>query len=101
MQEHQPAAHVCFGRNPTPCLVDSLDDFRRQTGVRRVACSCRVSEHSQHDPHAGLADPFVSGMVAWDLGHDWGFSYMLGAYIEVNSPVAYSSSSLNQRFVRI
>ena len=47
---------------------------------------------------AGLFNPFVSGIVAWDLGHDWGFSYMLGAYIEVNSPVTYSSSSLNQRF---
>ncbi len=47
---------------------------------------------------AGLADPFVSGVVGWDLGHDWGFSYMLGAYIKIDSPVTYSSSSLNQRF---
>jgi len=47
---------------------------------------------------AGVADPFVSGILAWNLGHDWGFSYLLGAYIEYNSPVTYSSSSLNQRF---
>ncbi len=47
---------------------------------------------------AGLFNPFVSGILAWDLGHDWGFSYLLGAYIKVDSPVTYSSSSLNQRF---
>jgi len=27
-----------------------------------------------------------------------GFSYLLGGYFDVSSPVAYSSNSLNQRF---
>ena len=47
---------------------------------------------------AGLANPFVAGILAWDLGHDWGFSYMLGGYFDVDTPTAFSSSSLNQRF---
>src|SRR5262249_41115592 len=39
-----------------------------------------------------------SAELAWDLGRGWGASYMLGTYIDVNSPVAFSTSSLNQRF---
>jgi hypothetical protein len=35
---------------------------------------------------------------AWDLGNNWGFSYLLGAYLDVDSEVAWSSTSLNQRF---
>jgi hypothetical protein len=47
---------------------------------------------------SGLADPFSSVQVAWDLGGGWGLSYMLGGYLKVGTQVAYSSSSLNQRF---
>ena len=41
---------------------------------------------------------FVGGKLSWDLGHGWGFGYLLGAYLDRDTPVAYSSSSLNQRF---
>ena len=34
----------------------------------------------------------------WDLGGGWGFTYLLGAYLEIDSASAYSSTSLNQRF---
>ena len=47
---------------------------------------------------SGLFNPFASAQLAWDLGNGWGFSYMLGGYFDVKSPVAYSSNSLNQRF---
>ena len=46
----------------------------------------------------GLFNPFVSALVAWDLGQGWGFGYLLGGYIDVDTPTAFSSSSLNQRF---
>ena len=36
----------------------------------------------------GLFNPFASAQLAWDLGNGWGFSYMLGDYIEVSTPVA-------------
>src|SRR5258708_29622241 len=47
---------------------------------------------------SGLFNPFASAQLAWDLGNGWGFSYLLGGYFDVSSPVAYSSNSLNQRF---
>ena len=47
---------------------------------------------------AGWYNPLVSGQLAWDLSNYWSFSYLLGAYIDVNSPTAFSSTSLNQRF---
>ena len=46
----------------------------------------------------GVYNPLVSGQLAWDLGNNWGFSYLLGAYINLNSEVAWSDTSLNQRF---
>jgi len=47
----------------------------------------------------GWYNPFFAGQLAWDLGGGFGFSYALGTYIGVNTPVAASSeSSLNQRF---
>jgi hypothetical protein len=47
---------------------------------------------------SGLFNTFTSAQLAWDLGNGWGFSYLLGTYFDFSSPVAYSSSSLNQRF---
>ena len=46
---------------------------------------------------SGLFNPFTSAQLAWDLGNDWGVSYLLGVYFGANGPIAYSSSSLNQR----
>jgi hypothetical protein len=46
----------------------------------------------------GVYNPLVAGQLAWDLGNNWGFSYLLGAYLDLNSEVAWSSTSLNQRF---
>jgi hypothetical protein len=47
---------------------------------------------------SGMFNPLVSGQLAWDLGNGWGFSYLLGAYLDVHTNVAFSSTSLNQRF---
>jgi len=46
----------------------------------------------------GVYNPLLAGQLAWDLGNNWGFSYMLGAYFDASSEVAWSSTSLNQRF---
>jgi len=46
----------------------------------------------------GMYNPAVFGQLAWDLGYGWGFSYLLGAYFNYSSPVAWSDTSLNQRF---
>jgi Putative MetA-pathway of phenol degradation len=47
---------------------------------------------------SGIYNPLVAGQLAWDLGNGWGFSYLLGAYFDVHSEVAWSSTSINQRF---
>jgi hypothetical protein len=46
----------------------------------------------------GMYNPAVFGQLAWDLGYGWGFSYLIGAYFDYSSPVAFSDTSLNQRF---
>lgn len=46
----------------------------------------------------GVYNPLLAGQLAWDLGNNWGFSYLVGAYFDVHSEVAWSSTSLNQRF---
>jgi hypothetical protein len=47
---------------------------------------------------SGMYNPLVSGQLAWDLGNGLGFSYLFGAYLDVNTNVAWSSTSINQRF---
>lgn len=47
---------------------------------------------------SGMYNPLLAGQLAWDLGYGWGASYLLGTYLDANSPVAFSSSSLSQRF---
>jgi hypothetical protein len=46
----------------------------------------------------GVYNPLLAGQLAWDLGNNWGFSYLIGAYFDVSTEVAWSSTSLNQRF---
>jgi Putative MetA-pathway of phenol degradation len=48
--------------------------------------------------NASVYNPALLGQLAWDLGNGFGFSYALGAYFDINQPVAWSSTSLNQRF---
>jgi hypothetical protein len=45
----------------------------------------------------GIFNPFFGGQLAWDLGGGFGFSYLLGGYAGIHTPVAFDSSSLNQR----
>jgi hypothetical protein len=48
--------------------------------------------------NSGLFNPYVAAQVAWDLGHDWSFSYLLGAYVKTHGSAAYGATSVNQRF---
>jgi hypothetical protein len=74
--------------------------------VQLLAAWPAVEAGVQRDPGLGLPgtyfngmyNPAVFGQLAWDLGYGWGFSYLLGAYFDYHSPVAWSDTSLNQRF---
>ena len=46
----------------------------------------------------GVYNPLFGGMLAWDLGNGFNFSYFVGAYFDVHTEVGWSSTSLNQRF---
>ena len=46
----------------------------------------------------GLFNSFGAVQLIWDLGNNWGVSYMLGGYTDSHSDVGFSSGSLNQRF---
>jgi hypothetical protein len=45
-----------------------------------------------------IYNPLFAGQLAWDLGNGFNFSYLLGAYFDIHSQFAWSSTSLNQRF---
>jgi len=50
-------------------------------------------------PHdSSMYNPLFAGQVAWNLGNGFNFSYLLGAYFDVHADLAWSSTSLNQRF---
>jgi hypothetical protein len=97
----------CSNTTPRTCVATEIPLFAWSTpwkilGGRLSFAAAPTTgvQVSIHDTHhaSDLFNPFVGAELSWDLGHDWGFSYLLGAYVNVNSPVAYSSSSLNQRF---
>jgi hypothetical protein len=48
--------------------------------------------------NASVYNPALLGQLAWNLGNGFGFSYAFGAYSDVDQSVAWSSTSLNQRF---
>jgi hypothetical protein len=48
--------------------------------------------------NASVYNPALLGQLAWDLGNGFGFSYAFGSYFGIDEPVAWSSTSLNQRF---
>jgi len=58
-----------------------------------------VDVNIHHTAHlSGLFNSYAGVQLAWDLGHGWGFSYLLGGYTTSDQSIAYSSPSLNQRF---
>jgi hypothetical protein len=66
-----------------------------EVGVQRTSSPIGTL---QGDYFNGMYNPAVFGQLAWDLGYGWGVSYLIGAYFDYSSPVAFSDTSLNQRF---
>ena len=66
-----------------------------EVGVQRTSSPIGTL---QGDYFNGMYNPAVFGQLAWDLGYGWGVSYLIGAYFDYSSPVAWSDTSLNQRF---
>ncbi len=50
------------------------------------------------DWQSGLGQPLLAAQLAWDLGNDFGFSYLLGGYLPSQTGFATQTSSLTHRF---
>jgi len=97
----------CSDTTPRTCVFTEIPLFAWSTPWKilggRLAFATAPSTWVDVDIHkahqaSDFFNPFGAGELSWDLGHGWGFTYLLGAYFDVDSPVAYSSTSLNQRF---
>ena len=97
----------CSDTSPRTCVVTDIPIVAWSTPWKifggRLAFATAPSTWVDVDIHkahqaSDFFNPFGAGELSWDLGHGWGFTYLLGAYFDVDSPVAYSSTSLNQRF---
>ena len=81
--QYNTTPRTCYrSRDPALRLVDSLEDFRRDTASHHGAVTwVDVNVHNvQHV--SDFFNPFVGGKLSWDLGHGWGFGYLLGAYFD-------------------
>jgi hypothetical protein len=66
--------------------------------VQFVVATPAAEEGVNHTTYVdGLFNPFFGGQLAWDLGGGFGFSYLLGGYAGVHTPVSFDTASLNQR----
>jgi hypothetical protein len=96
----------CRNTNPTSCLGITIPVVTWATpwtflGARVQFFSVTpVIETGVYNTsyNASIYNPALLGQLAWDLGNGFGFSYAFGAYFGIDQSVAWSSTSLNQRF---
>ena len=96
----------CRNTNPTSCLGITIPVVIWSTPwtflgarVQFLSVTPMIEVGVQNTSYnACVFNPALFGQLAWDLGNGFGFSYAFGAYFDVDQPVAFSSTSLNQRF---
>jgi hypothetical protein len=96
----------CRSTSPTSCLGITIPVFTWSTPwtllggrVQLFTVTPVIETGIQNTSYnANVYNPALFGQLAWDLGNGLGFSYALGAYVDIHEPVAWSSTSLNQRF---
>jgi hypothetical protein len=95
----------CRTTNPTTCLGITIPIVTWSTPwtflgarVQVFTVTPFIELGTHNDYNASLYNPALFGQLAWDLGNGFGFSYAFGSYAGISEPVAWSSTSLNQRF---
>jgi hypothetical protein len=95
----------CRTTNPTTCLGITIPIVTWSTPwtflgarVQVFTVTPFIELGTQNNYNASLYNPALFGQLAWDLGNGFGFSYAFGSYAGISEPVAWSSTSLNQRF---
>jgi hypothetical protein len=96
----------CRNTTPASCLgitipivhsVDAMDGSRGELPFYSVTPVIEIGVQSI-SYNASVFNPALLGQLARSLGGGFGFSYAFGAYSDVDQSVAFSSTSLNQRF---
>jgi hypothetical protein len=81
-----------------PALAWSTPWTLLGAGVQFVVVSPAAEEEVNHTTYFdGFFNPFFGGQLAWDLGGGFGFSYLIGGYPGVHTPMSFDTASLNQR----
>jgi hypothetical protein len=96
----------CWNTSPASCLGITIPVFTWSTPstflgarVQLFTVTPVIEAGTQNTSYnASVYNPGLFGQLAWDLGNGFGFSYALGAYFDIDERVAWSSTSLNQRF---
>jgi len=47
---------------------------------------------------SGIGQPLLAGQLAWDLGNDFGVSYLFGGYLPIDTRFLTQEASLSHRF---
>lgn len=90
--------NVCLGVNiPVLAWATPVNFLGARVQLLTAVPTVTVGVEGQ-DYDYGFYNPFFAGQLAWDLGNGFGFSYMLGFYVGVDTGVGFDSTSLNQRF---
>ena len=97
----------CAGPTPRLCVWTEVPLLAWTTPWKILGASLAIVTGPTTLVHASLRNkfhktalfnPFVGTTWTWALGHGLGFTYLLGGYFDIDTNIAYSSSSLNQRF---
>jgi hypothetical protein len=97
-RDREPASNVCSALT-IPVVAWSTPATLLGARLQFLVATPAVLAAFENAPSVwGVYNPLVAGQLAWDLGNGWGFSYLFGAYLDYHSDVAFSSTSINQRF---
>ena len=98
-RDREPALHNVCSALTIPVVAWSTPVTLLGARLQFLVATPAVLVAVEHqDSFWGIYNPLVAGQLAWDLGNGWGFSYLFGAYFQVDQPLAWDSTSLNQRF---
>lgn len=93
-----PPNSVCSGVD-IPVLAWAMPVFVFGGRLQLLAAAPMIEVGVENaDYTSDFYNPLLAAQVAWDLGNGFGFSYLAGFYLGVNTSVAFDSTSFNQRF---
>ncbi len=93
----RPPGDAAQRQRHDPGLGDAVGHRRRPLQLF-LAGSYSAVRPQDGDWQSGLGQPLVAAQLAWDLGGDVGFSYLLGGYFPGRTGIVTQAPSLTHRF---